>query len=214
MFDLDAALRDWRRTARACSLSAGELDELEDHLRSSYVAHRERGKTPREAFAISLRTLGAMEQVASEYRKVRGLTWRRLLKVGWAMFAVAFLLPVVDGGISLTEWNLSEGLLPGFQAIRVAMEEGGWYGLSALTNLLMLATMWRGKDTGGARALLLGVAMSGSAVLNGVLWLPEFGLDLRPGYYLWWTSFALAAAALVIRARALGWWSLPSTASD
>lgn len=205
MFSLEAALQEWRTTARRYSLSANELDELEDHLQSVYVARRDRGEAPGEAFAFALRSLGGLGEVSREYRKVRRLTWHRLLEAGWIAFAAAYLLPVVDGGITLLEPNLSEGLLPGFQAIRVAMEEGGWYAVSALTNVLLLRTMWRADDLGRIPSLLLGVALSASTLLNCV-WLMEMDAisELRIGYYLWWGSFGLASSALLLRARELG----------
>jgi len=144
-----------------------------------------------------------VEHVSSEYQEVRSLTWHRLLKASWAAFGMAFLLPVVDGGITLLQPDLSEGLLPGFQAIRVALEEGGWYASSALTNVFMVATMWRVNALGRMPAALLGVALSGSALLNA-LWLTEFAFaELRVGYYLWLASFGLAAAALLMRTHAL-----------
>ena len=204
MFELDSALREWRKTARRYSLSATELDELEDHLCSTYFAHVERGTVPGEAFATALQALGEVEHVSSEYRKVRSLSWLRLLKASWAAFAVAFLLPVADGGITLLHPDLGEGLLPGFQAIRVALEEGGWSTFSALTNALMLATMWRVSALGRMPISVLGMAVLASAFLNG-WWLTEMNpiSDLRVGYFLWWASFGLASAALLVRARAL-----------
>ncbi len=185
-------------------MSATELDELEDHLCSTYHAHLERGTAPGHAFATALRALGSVEQVSSEYRKVRSTTWLRLLKSSWAVFAVAFLLPVADGGITLLDPDLGEGLLPGFQAIRVALEEGGWSTFSALTNLMMLATMWRVSGLGRRPIFALGMVALASALLNG-WWLTEMDpiSDLRAGYYMWWASFGLASTGLLMRARAL-----------
>lgn len=204
MFELDSALREWRKTAQRHSMSTTELDELEDHLCSTYSAHVERGTAPGDAFATALRTLGTVEQVSAEFRKVRSMTWLRLLKSSWAIFAVAFLLPVADGGITLLDPDLGEGLLPGFQAIRVALEEGGWSTFSALTNLMMLATMWRVSALGRRPIFALGLVVLASALLNG-WWLTEMDpiLDLRVGYYMWWASFGLASTGLLIRARAL-----------
>lgn len=211
MFDLEAALRDWRTTARRHSLSGYELDELEDHLHSAYLMHVNRGRSPSQAFAEALRGLGPVHRISQEFRKLPGRAWRRLLKSSWAMFAVAFFLPVVDGGITLLSPDLGEGLLPGFQAIRSALEEGGWYSISALTNLVMLATLWRSAEMGRRRTLVLAGTMMAAAVLNAVIWLPEVGADLRVGYFLWSGSFGLAAAGLLARVRGLGWKSLLPT---
>jgi hypothetical protein len=136
-----------------------------------------------------------------------------LLKSSWAMFAVAFFLPVADGGITLLSPDMREGLLPGFQAIRLALEEGGWHSISALTNLVMLATIWRSAGMGRRRTLALAGAMMAAAVLNALIWLPEMGADLRVGYILWSCSFGLAAAGLLVRLRHLGWKSLLPTAA-
>jgi len=202
MFDLESSFREWRKTARRCGLSSTELDELEDHLHCTYLAHRERGAAPGAAFATALRSLGAVQTMSLEYRKVRSLTWQRLLHASWVAFAAAFFLPVAHGGITLFDLNLSEGLLPGFEAIRVALEEGGWCALSAFTNALMLATMWRPSALTRVQVSALAAAGVASTLLNG-WWLTTGISDLGPGYFLWFASFGLASAGLVMRARAL-----------
>lgn len=211
MFDLDEALRAWRTAARRHALSGSELDELEDHLHSAYLAHVKRGSTPRRAFAEALRGLGPAHRISQEFRKLPGRAWRRLLRASWAMFAVAFFLPVVDGGITLLSPDLGEGLLPGFQAATLAFAEGGWYALSALTNLVMLGSMWRPAHAGRRRTMVLCGTMIAAAVLNAAIWLPEVGTDLRIGYFLWSGSFGLAAAGLLARLQRLGWRSLLPT---
>lgn len=206
MFDIVDALREWRKTARGCGLSVAEIDELEDHLYSAYVAHRERGECASDAFVAALRTLGAMEHVSSEYRKVRSDKWRGLLEAGWVVFIFSFFLPVVDGGITLFDGNVREGLLPGFQAIRLALEEGSWYAVSALTNALMLATMWRVTELPRTCVALLAGAMCGSTLLNGWWLLAMNGTsELRAGYFLWLVGFGLASVALWARVRSLAW---------
>lgn len=204
MFELESALREWRKTGQRYSLTATDLDELEDHLYSSYLVQVDRGIVPAEAFAKALRALGSVEQVSSEYRKVRSTTWLRLLKASWAAFALAFFLPVVEGGITLSDPNLREGILPGLQAIRAAWADGGWSTFSALTNVVMLATMWRVSALGRSRTTVLAAVAVASVFLNG-LWLTELNAlsELRPGYYLWWTSFGLASGGLLLRARSL-----------
>ena len=206
MFDLEAAVRGWRSLAREYPLSTTDLDELEDHLRSTYLAHRTQGRRAVEAWAIALRALGTAEELSSEYRKVRGQTWLWLLRAGWVAFVVAFFLPVADGGITLLDPELAEGLLPGFQAFRVAItgEEGIVGVLSAVTNVLMLVTMWRATALGRKGVVLLGIVVSVSALLNG-WWLSVMDpvADLRIGYYMWWVSFGLVSSALLMRARVL-----------
>ncbi len=63
--------------------------------------------------------------------------------------------------------HLGEGLLPGFQAIRVALEEGGWSMFSALTNLMMLATMWRVSGLGRRPILALVMGKAVESQIEG-----------------------------------------------
>ncbi len=206
MFDLDAAVRRWRdELAGHRSLSAADLDELEDHVRCAYDSLVGRGVEAAEAWALAREGIGAPADLSAEFRRADGVVWRRLLGVGWAMFALSFFLPVHRYGDTLFHVSLGDGLLPGIQALLVALQ-GGVYGIaSALTNALMLLTAWKVSDRGRAQVAALAWATTAAFLLNAAwLWsFDTFLVDLRVGYFAWWTSFGVVAAALTLRAHAL-----------
>lgn len=122
----------------------------------------------------------------------------------WLVHAIAWLSPVHADGERLP------GTLPGWQAFRVAFSpvwryEGfsadTGYGAaissaSALTNLVMLASV-PVVLRGSARArAVLGWTAAGSAVLNAQWFLAGGRAELRIGYYLWWFSFVLLTAGV------------------
>lgn len=209
MFDLDEAVGDWRRTfARARSFSRWDLDELEDHLRAAYEVELvlDPDLEPERAFGYAVATLGTPTELSVEFAKVEGRGWRRLVRVGWLVFAISFFLPVARYGITLGDADFQEGLLPGIQALLLAF--GGWGGaigvLSGLTNLLMGATLWRISDAGPKRTRLLAWLMTLGAVLNTCwLVLTDDRSGLFVGYYAWLASFGAVASGLWMRARAL-----------
>jgi hypothetical protein len=209
MFDLDGAVQAWRRQfGRERSFATRDLDELEDHLRAAYEVELDLspGLAPARAFAHACETLGTVDTLSREFAKVEGRAWRRLLRAGWLVYALAFFLPVARYGISLREVNLHEGLLPGVEAFLLALKgAGGVVGiLSALTNFVMITTFRRISDAGHDRVWLLTVLMLVAMVLN-LWWLFEVDhvSDLYAGYYAWLASFGIAGAGLAMRARAL-----------
>ena len=209
MFDLDDAVRQWRREfKRERAFSTRDLDELEDHLRAAYEVelHLDPGLAPARAFAGACEVLGAPGTLSGEFAKVEGKAWRRLLRLGWVAYAVAYFLPVARYGITLGQGDFHEGLLPGIEALWLALTgAGGVVGiLSALTNAIMLATFWKVADAGKSRTWLLTVLMLSATVLN-LCWLVivDTPADLFAGYYTWLASFGLVGAGLALRARAL-----------
>jgi len=209
VFDLDQAVGGWRTGfARNRSFSTHDLDELEDHLRAAYEVELwlDPRLAPAQAFERARSGLGTPADLSGEFAKVGGKAWRRLLGVGWAMFALAWLLPVHRYGITLTDFNLEGLLLPGLEALWVALTNGGGpLGvLSGLTNLAMAATFWRMQDAGRNRVTALAAMLLGSVVLD-LWWLVEVDHvgDLLAGYYAWTASFGVSGAGLALRARAL-----------
>ena len=214
MFDVDGVIRSWRRELAAKrSFSRDQLDELEDHVRSTYRSLVEAGARPAEAWASARRDPGTAAELSEEFRKVEGAAWRRVMKLGWALFAVSFFLPVHRFGLPFSglEWStlafdLPRGALPGIEAFLVAITgEGGAVGVaSALTNALMLATLWRIGERGRTTIIALAIMMSLSVFLN-VWWMQVVDAisDLRVGYYAWLGSFGLVSAGLLMRARSL-----------
>lgn len=209
MFDLDGAVRAWRtRFARDRSFSTLDLDELEDHLRAAYEVelHLNPDLAPAVAFEQARSVLGEPEDLAGEFDKVGGRAWRWLLRAGWAVFGVAWLLPVHRFGNTLLDMEWKDGVLPGVEALLLALTGlGGPLGvMSGLTNLAMAATFWRIADAGRAWVTRLTGLLLASAVLNlwWVVW-ADTPSDLLAGYWAWTTSFAVAGAGLLLRARSL-----------
>ena len=98
MFDLDVALRRWRkRQERTSSLSPRELDELEDHLKALVDLELELNAAlaPTRAFAIARRELGEPAAISREFAKVGKPRWRRWLVAGWTMNVASWFLPAV-----------------------------------------------------------------------------------------------------------------------
>lgn len=208
MFDLDGAVREWRREfANERSFSRHDLDELEDHLRAAYEVELvlNPAAAPARAFAGACETLGTAGALSEEFAKVGGRTWRRVLNAGWLLFAVSFFLPVARHGIRLVG-NFGDGLLPGIQALILAV--GGFAGTlgvaSGLTNLVMAATFWRIGDAGRIRVRVLALLMTLAVVLN-LCWL-VLGDDpsgLYAGYFAWLGSFGVVGTGLWLRSRLL-----------
>ena len=96
MFELDPEVRKWRtRLERRSSLSARELDELEDHLRARFTLELDLNPalTPARAFTTAVSALGEPRRFEG-VREGRVARWRRFLLAGWGLYAVSFFLPV------------------------------------------------------------------------------------------------------------------------
>jgi len=127
---------------------------------------------------------------------------KRLIQIGFLIWAVAWFLPVHESGSALPD------TLPGWEAVRLALspiwpvegiETGSWVNallsvLSAFTNLVVLVAMLRPSQSGARRARRMAVALTGAVLINAH-WFLLSGerFDLRVGYYLWWLSFVLLA---------------------
>ncbi len=207
MFDLDQAIRAWRHAlASERALSATQLDELEDHLRSAYQSLMAGGLPPRDAWVRARESLGTPEELSAEFRKIDGLAWRRLIRIGWVMFALSFILPAHRYGMTLFNLDIGGGVLPGFQAFvfAVAGEAGAFGVASALTNIVMALTMWRVADHGRSSITALAAIMTAATLVNG-WWIHGVDrlADLRMGYYVWLAAFGFVTTGLVLRARTL-----------
>ena len=217
MFELDTAIRTWRNElARQQTLTKDDLDELEDHFRATFDDLVETGIDPQQAMALARRALGEPDDLATEFRKNDDPWWRRLIRGGWAMFAVSFVLPVHHWGITVFNTTIGDGVVPGVQAFLIALQgEAGPLGvISALTNVAMLLTFWKLAGRGSRSIVTIMMLMIGAALLNG-WWLFEVDhvSELMIGYYTWWASFGAVATGLALRARALAATEAPVTAS-
>lgn len=71
MSNIGQRIRDWRDTlARSEAFEAGDLDELEDHLRDEMANLVAVGLSEVEAFEIATRRLGSVDALDNEFRKV------------------------------------------------------------------------------------------------------------------------------------------------
>lgn len=214
-FELDAALRSWRRGLRRRStLSGRELDELEDHLRARVDLElgSDASMTPAEAYAAARRALGEPDTLRREFARAGQSRWRRLVLVGWAAYVASFLLPALvsagsdptHSGIGLTTY--------GYHFVVGPLQQGEpkQLLLVLLLNFPMLMTLpmfrrsqrprgsWRILGIMGALTLGLGVLTQGwppwttAGAASGDVY---FG----SGYWVWSISFVWVAAALLLR---------------
>jgi hypothetical protein len=139
---------------------------------------------------------------------MRGTTG--LTSAAWVAHALAWFLPVHKYGVRLPHG------VPGWQAFRIAVspiwpyegsESGPWYGAalttaSGLTNLVLLASV-AVLLTGSIRAkrTLAWIALAACVINCQWFVLDTDRADLRIGYYLWWASFAILAAAAFTSSR-------------
>jgi putative ABC transport system permease protein len=70
MFDLDDAIREWRRSFRKNeALEEGYIEELESHLRDKVEHLKSRGLTEEKAFAEAVGKIGERDRIGEEYFK-------------------------------------------------------------------------------------------------------------------------------------------------
>ncbi|MER7796882.1 permease prefix domain 1-containing protein [Microbacterium sp. NPDC096154] len=105
---LEARIADWRRYLLARrTISARDVDELEDHLRERIADLRQRGLDDDEAFLIGIRRMGDADALSGEYaREHSDRLWKQLLVApasepaaasGWRDAAVAIAVGAAAG---------------------------------------------------------------------------------------------------------------------
>ena len=213
-FELDRELRRWRRGLRRRStLSARELDELEDHLRARVDLELESdaSQAPAEAYAAARRALGEPAALRREFVRAGQSRWQPLVLVGWVVYVTSFLLPAVgsagygpthsDMGITRHGYDFVLGPLQESEPKQLL--------LVLLFNFPMLMTlpMFRGsrRPRGSWRILgIMGALTLGLGVLTQG-WPPwttgaaSGGAYFGSGYWMWSLSFVWVAAALLLR---------------
>lgn len=121
------------------------------------------------------------------------------------LYAIAWLLPVADGGSTL-----SSGVVPGWEALRVALSplwrydrfvaEGSLRAslavASGVTNLLFVAAVWAMLQARAAGRAVRWIAFPLLiAALVNATWVWSSPAELSWGYYCWLASFLLLALA-------------------
>ena len=180
--------RDWCVARIACRRCIG-LDEAKDHVRTSAIPGFGDSATaePAQYFATARGDLHKPVQRSRAFSRIGPPRESRLLLAAWILFAVSFILPVLDGDLG---WRAFEG----------ALLYGGFLGrISALTNVLMLLSF---AVLFGHRLRWLPQALAVAAVLNLGFWpIAMLGdgdspMLLQAGYWAWAISFPCAAFAL------------------
>lgn len=219
MFDLDAEVLRWReRQERTSSLSAAELDELEDHLRARVNLEMELMVVPnrRRAFALARDGLGESTALSSEFAKAGTPRWRKLLIAGWAMFGASFFLPVRVLHLTDEVWFQVPDEFLVQNGYRIFWSYASDLSLLVLPSLMLLLTIPTLWNAGHARSRWLrgllgvtGMAFLGLGVAYSFLadlFMP-FGpgsfASLGLGFWLWASSLLVSAIALQLRARHL-----------
>ncbi len=151
----------------------------------------------------------ALTELSKESSKAGKPTWWRLVYAGWALFAVSFVLPAyVENGhlaATLPDPSDTDALSTdiGAEAFLNALVLGDWLGkLSALTNLLMLASLLALRTSRSGQGRRLRWLVGGAGVLNLVYW-PIWMVGegdpvsyLLIGYWSWVASFFCVAVGL------------------
>jgi len=134
----------------------------------------------------------------------------RIVSLALAAYTAAWFVRVVKGGSTLTD-----GILPGWEALRVALSplwpykwniDGGLLGLlsvaSALTNLIVLALpFWLHLARRHRPAVVIGPLWLATAI--NAFWMYPTPQDLRWGFYMWFGSFIILAVGLARYAKGL-----------
>jgi hypothetical protein len=197
MFDLEAAITDWRRQMLAAGLRTPvPLEELENHLREEIERRVKAGGNVRQAFELATLQLGPPAALKNEFRRAGSNDWHHPLAwAAWAMFALSFGLPACGfwgwqcAALSATAVFWPETQRGEWQAIHIA--------LLTLANLLMLASpFWLSRDSANPRALKWLRGSSFAALALVWSWVIEVLIrdvgawtGLQVGGYLWATSF-------------------------
>ncbi len=92
MFDLEAAISEWRKQMRAAGIKTPvPLEELESHLREDVAQQMRSGSDQRQAFEVAVLRIGRAGALKQEFKKAGGTKEILQLKLVWALIGGAFL---------------------------------------------------------------------------------------------------------------------------
>jgi hypothetical protein len=141
-FDLNKAICNWRETlAGSPAMGAGDLDELETHLRDSIFTLEGKGLSAHEAFWVARSRMGDASALTAEYQKIHiEQVWqnRLLWMLAGALFfglifslignlaraAVAGLYALTEDSSLLGAWNFAL-VLAAFTSIALLLWKSG-----------------------------------------------------------------------------------------
>ena len=209
---MNAAVEGWRdELAAQGGLTAEIRRELEGHLQDCMAGFQKLGLSEFESFQMARQRMGQPKQLGTEFNKAMKTNspWSRTLIFGaWAIFAVSFFLPALNGarGFScvLLQPTFWQGALQG-DSFSIHYE------FLTLANLLMLASplLFIGFS-GNARVLrwVHFTAMAAAMLVCGfvlrLLMSPDVSAKkLEIGCFLWAFSFVLVYMAALFQLQAL-----------
>ncbi len=107
MSHIDQRIENWRDALRRSeTFGAGDLDELEDHLRDEITNLATVGLSEDEAFDVARRRLGSVDALDTEFRKIndRAIWARRIQWMLAGYLAVLFVRAAIQvvGGVSVS----------------------------------------------------------------------------------------------------------------
>jgi hypothetical protein len=91
MFNLDQAIREWRRQMTAGGIKTpAVLDELENHLREEVERQMRSGVETEKAFEAAAQKIGPADALKKEFNKCTVAAWSEKLMIAVAVLFVAF----------------------------------------------------------------------------------------------------------------------------
>lgn len=186
MFNLNEAILSWRQTlADHPGFRAGDLDELEDHLRAEIAELQAHGLSEEEGFLVASRRLGKPADLGAEFA-IADPDSRRRFRLRW----------MVTGALALVFLWLGSGFIIGLGAGALGWVAGGGAGLPVLGAGLMIALLrvmvllagglllWKMLATDGSSRRL--GSLGAGSILGAALLLAFLVLAVRlvPGFLL------------------------------
>ncbi|HEY3436188.1 MAG TPA: permease prefix domain 1-containing protein [Actinotalea sp.] len=164
--ELEARISDWRGyVLRRQAISAGDVDELEDHLRDQVADLQATGLDDEEAFLIGIKRLGNLDAVSREFaREHSERLWKQLV-----------LVPEASQGASPWPWRELSVVLALAVGAGVAVKAGlTWFDADTFArNLALLVVpfvgayfVWKRRLTVRQTAALLGPLVVLAVVAN------------------------------------------------
>ena len=116
MFNLDNAIKEWRRQMLAAEIKTPALlDELESHLRDDVEQQMRLGPNAQEAFEIAVRQIGQPAALRDEFTKVGPTKRTRLQRLKSALLKFLGVSPPLANAYTAEAWEILE--LGGKQAL-------------------------------------------------------------------------------------------------
>ena len=147
MFDLEARIREWRRSLTGRLGQGDALDELESHLREEMHRAALAGREPEAAWNDAVARLGSPDGLASEFAKVPAVRpWRSV--PAWCIFVTYLLVPAAFVCPILAKMRQTDD--SALLLTHVAMICAGYFAVLAFgvqASSLTLSRLWGGATT-------------------------------------------------------------------